>query len=131
VALFLYGYAPTEGSTIDEYADVDVIELPSIPQFVLIGDPASPPDSPDTLTVIHNQFDPGWQGPSGTRHVAVDGLLNGWVGRQELRNFRADYRPAGVIHGAFLVSGVGVVALFALGLFIGTKRNGQAKSESP
>jgi hypothetical protein len=67
----------------------------------------------------------------GTRHVAVDGLLNGWVSRGGIVNFRADYRPAWLIEAAFRVTLLGVVVSVALGLLILAKRLRHGRIGSP
>jgi hypothetical protein len=63
----------------------DLTALFSLPAgTAIVTDDAAHPLEPQTqaaqeLLVMHNSFSDGWQGPPGSRHVLVDGMLNGWL----------------------------------------------------
>ena len=74
-------YADSNGDntvTINDYADVRVMELPLLPSLVFLGTPVTGGDS-SALVVQHAAYSSSWHAPSGSDHVLVDGLVNGWL----------------------------------------------------
>ncbi len=110
--LFLYSPAAVRGTwTRNDYSDITVLQLPRLPHLDVI---ASPPQSSNDqmLLVHHSSYSPSWRGPAGSTHVAVDGLLNGWIlspGR-----FSASYSPEQTVAASFVVTTVAVGVLLAL-----------------
>jgi len=67
----------------------------------------SAPDEPDhsvRLIVLHTTFSSLWEGPSGSQHVLVDGMLNGWLVSATSPGSSVHYRPAGVFAAAAWLS---------------------------
>jgi len=78
--LFLYAAPTTPGQvTVSEYADVSAYRFNGNDQPVLVGAPEHRADSPSHLVDSTSAFSPLWSGPSGSRHVLIDGLRNGWL----------------------------------------------------
>jgi hypothetical protein len=113
LSLYLYAEATPHGATISEYADVHVMELPSLPQVVLVGRPDGGVPSRLALTVLKEGFSRRWQGPQGSNHVLVDGMLNGWLG-PEPRSAIIRYSASRAMALGVLASGVGCVCALCL-----------------
>lgn len=80
LALFLYATPTTPGQVaVSEFANVSAYQLIGTGQPVLVGAPGHRVDSPSHLVDSTSAFSPLWSGPSGSRHVIVDGLRNGWL----------------------------------------------------
>ena len=77
--LFVYADARGGRSTINEYSQVESFQLPAEPRAVVIGTPVVK-QTDNKLLVLHDSYSSSWGGPSGGRHVLVDGLMNGWIG---------------------------------------------------
>lgn len=76
--LYLYADANSQSRTISEYADVKILEVPSLTTFALFADPQPNTGAPSQVMVVHNSFSDKWQATSVGKHVIVDGMLNGW-----------------------------------------------------
>jgi hypothetical protein len=95
IGLFLYADAGSPGTrTVNEYANVRVLEVAALPSFVLLSDPEPLSLRSMQLVVVHSSFSTEWQGPIGGYHVLVDGMLNGWLMPIGSREFSAYYGPA-------------------------------------
>lgn len=77
IEVFLYADA-TKVTSINDYANVRVLEIRSIPRFVLIATPNVGTARNIGLIVQEASFSPLWE-LKGGQHVLVDGLLNGWL----------------------------------------------------
>jgi hypothetical protein len=101
ITLFLYADVNVPGTTtVNEYANVRVIEEPALETFALLGDPTGPPPSARQLAVVHSSFSSNWQGPVSSEHVLVDGMLNGWLIAPGTNGFAAYYTPTVTIRAA-------------------------------
>lgn len=113
VRLYLYAdgnYPNTD--TINRYADVHVVEVPSVPEFMLIADAPSSEAASQQLAILHESAHPAWTASGGT-HVLVDGLLNGWLLPAGPTKFSAEYKYDVWVRGAQLVSAIACIALLA------------------
>jgi arabinofuranan 3-O-arabinosyltransferase len=109
LGFYLYADVYEPGSlTENDYADVRVLELPSLPQFDFVGTPATAAGSA-SLVIQHSGYSPNWRGPAGSRPVLVDGLLNGWY-LSPGQPFSSRYLPSDEVLIAFWVSGLGLLA---------------------
>jgi hypothetical protein len=116
LSLFLYSMVDAPGQqTINEYADVRVIEVPTLPSFALIGEPHLQATQPTRLFVTHESFSTQWDGPPNAQHVLVDGMLNGWIDRQTSHSFIASYAPSPAFSAAQWTS---LVSGFAITLWL-------------
>jgi hypothetical protein len=114
--LFLYSDAVpscldglcTTSLTVNEFAQVEAFSMQAVPAVVFLGTPMEAA-SDAKLLVLRDTYSSDWQGPSDSRHVAVDGLLNGWIGHSPL--LRASYGPAPFVTAAALVSLATLLAL--------------------
>lgn len=80
VRLFLYSDAPSGGGTsIEQYADVRVRSTAPAPQVAVVGTPTTRVATADRLVAWTEGYSSAWTSPSGTTHVVVDGLRNGWI----------------------------------------------------
>jgi hypothetical protein len=70
----------------------------------LLGDPVTQPVSSAELVVVHSSFSSDWQGPADSRHVLVDGMLNGWLVPTRSGTFATYYLPADVFRASQWVS---------------------------
>jgi len=81
VALYLL----TDGSaavppSLNEFADITASQLPiAAPSLAVVGTPTSGFDASQQLVVQDEAYDAHWSAPGGASHVAVNGLLNGWL----------------------------------------------------
>lgn len=121
VAIFLY--ADGSGSNTQaqaDYARVQVLELPFVPHWDILGTPSQLATS-IRLEVQHSTYSSSWQGPAGSEHVLVDGLINGWllVGSQPLL---AEYQPTASIEASFVASGVSALVIAGVIAFLVWKR---------
>lgn len=83
LSLFLYAYAPGNGSqSIDQYAKVQVFSVSNTVPPVLLG--CARHNQRDRLVVGENGFSSLVVGPLGFKHILVDGLRNGWIGRGKI-----------------------------------------------
>ncbi len=106
VILHLYADASQPGgrTTTNEYADVRAIELPAQSGFALLANPDSGPPSPAQLVVVHSTFSTQWQGPTNSKHVLVDGMLNGWLMPTGSKAFTLYYAPTNAFRAAGWIS---------------------------
>jgi hypothetical protein len=102
-------------ATVNDYADVQAVEVPALSQFDLVGTPVISADPP-ALVVHMSSFSPDWRGPSGADHVLVSGLLNGWL-MPASQTFAAHYVDEDKILKAFWVSAGGLVLSLILGSY--------------
>ena len=80
IHLFLYADAPVGGGTsIEQYAGVSIRSTAPAPQVVVVGTPRSPSGPADRLVAWSEGYSSTWTSPSGTTHVMVDGMRNGWI----------------------------------------------------
>jgi hypothetical protein len=111
--LFVYADAYAPGTlTRNDYADFQVLEFQSLPQFDLVGVPLTALRSP-ALVVQTSSYSPSWVGPAGSRHVLVDGLLNGWFVSQQ-QSFSVRYVPGDEIEASRWVSVLGLLIIVGL-----------------
>jgi hypothetical protein len=111
LAIYLYADAyGQEGRTINEYADVRLVEVPDLPSLALLADLGDQPAATAKLAVVHSSFSAEWQGSEG-EHVLVDGMLNGWLIPPQSDAFSVHYKPAGALQAAEWLS---LVALFVI-----------------
>ena len=115
IELFLYADVYVPGvPTVSDYADPQIVVVPDLPQFDVVGMPVETSRLPQ-LMVHHSSYSANWQGPEGSRHVLVDGLLNGWE-VDHAQSVPAQYRPSGDVRIAQWISVVAVVATLGLAL---------------
>jgi arabinofuranan 3-O-arabinosyltransferase len=114
---------PSSSQSVNAFADLHVLRLPSLPTIVLIGlqDPAT--SSPNELLLTHTNFSSDWQGPASARHVLVDGMLNGWLVPTSASSLGVRYGPDGLVRGALIASAIGyfLVAVLFVWLIAGAK----------
>src|SRR6266566_2844524 len=113
-ALELYLYADAKGpgdQTTVEYANVQVIEVPTLPSFYLLSDPPSESTASVELAIIHNTFSESWHASPRGQHVLVDGMLNGWLIPTGSTGFYAYYSPRDIFRDAQWVSTVALVMM--------------------
>jgi hypothetical protein len=114
-ALDVYLYADVyvpHTLTQNDYANLQIRELPSLPQFDILGTP-SDNGHPPRLLLDQSSYSSNWQGPSGSKHVLVDGLTNGWI----LTNdsvLAPRYLPDMAVRASFFVTAIAALALFGL-----------------
>lgn len=116
-SLMLYLYADGGGPlgrTINEYADVRVLEVAALPNLYVLAEPRSAPQT--KLLLFHDTFSTKWQGPSGSQHVLVDGLLNGWLLPVASQASSATYWPARLLLAANATSLVTLMTILALAI---------------
>lgn len=112
-AMDLVLYADANGGpTINEYADVSVLELPVLPTYVLLGNPEALATSSLQLVVLHNSFSPYWGATNG-KHVLVDGMLNGWL-VEAGAPFKPAYVPESSLRAAQVASVASLLATLAV-----------------
>jgi hypothetical protein len=105
--------------TQNDYANIRVLGLPSIPSFDLIGIPAVPTERP--LAIDHTEYSPFWHEGTNSQHVLVDGLLNGWH-VADGRSLDISYVPSTPIKTAFFISLLGFAAITGSALAIYIRR---------
>jgi hypothetical protein len=135
--LTLYLYADANepaGRTINDYADVRLVELPDLPSLALLADLGAEPAATAELVVVHSSFSTEWQGSIEGEHALVDGMLNGWLIRPGSDAFSVHYKPAGAFLAAEWLSLVAlfVIAFLPLSSWIGrvaSRRVGSWKSQ--
>jgi hypothetical protein len=115
ITLYLYADAPSGNRSVDDYANIDVVELPTSPSIQLLADPLQNTNSVASLLLTHTSFSDQWRTSTGAKHVLVDGMLNGWlipVGSRAA----SYYGPTDLLRGANGLSlvAIGLVALFVL-----------------
>jgi arabinofuranan 3-O-arabinosyltransferase len=111
LALHLYADASQSGTpTVNEYSQVRAIELPGLPQFFVVGTPDQPQQSL-RLVVLRQSYSPSWVGPRDSRHVLVNGLLNGWLTDLSSRRLVVTYAPTEAISAGLIISAIAVVAV--------------------
>jgi hypothetical protein len=80
IRLFLYADAPTGGGTsIEQYAAVSARSTAPPPDVVVVGTPLSASRTTERLVGWTEGYSSMWTSPSGTTHVVVDGMRNGWI----------------------------------------------------
>jgi hypothetical protein len=118
--LFLYSDAQTsclEGScttslTVNEFSQIQAFSLPAIPSAIVLGTPVDAGNDANLL-VLRDTYSSDWQGPGDARHVVVDGLLNGWIGKSP--SPQVAYGPARLLIAATAVSAATLLALVLIG----------------
>jgi hypothetical protein len=115
LSLYLYADAAAPRTpTVTEYAEVTVLEVPSLPAFVLLGNPDVGAGPGPELLIQHSSFSKAWQSPAG-QHVLVDGLMNGWVIPAGTNAGTPSYSPVGIIRAASWTSvGAALLALLLI-----------------
>jgi len=114
LTLYLYADAYALGRrTIDDYADVQITEVPALPSIALLPNLEYAPTFADRLVVIHNTFSSKWEGPTSSKHVLVDGMLNGWL-LPKSSIFSAHYSAAGAFRSADWVSLASLLVILTL-----------------
>jgi arabinofuranan 3-O-arabinosyltransferase len=116
IILYLYADGGAPRRTVNEYANVSVVEVSSLPRVALLGNPLSFVRPPVRLVLLHTSYSDLWQGSVG-KHVIVDGLLNGWLVPPQSTSFAANYSPEGVIDGARWVSVAVLLAILIVVLW--------------
>jgi hypothetical protein len=115
IELLLYADAFVPGTlTTADYADPQIVVVPYLPQFDVVGTPVETSRLP-RLMVHRSSYSPNWRGPQGSRHVLVNGLLNGWLLDQS-QPVSADYLPAREVFVAQLISVLGLATTLGLAL---------------
>ena len=99
INLFLYADGGGARRTINEYANVSVVEVASLPSLALLSSPQSSAPPSSELVVIHSSYSEAWQGSAG-KHVLVDGMLNGWLVPPATTDFNARYGPRTLVQAA-------------------------------
>jgi len=113
VQMYLYADASAQGSpTVSEYAGIRALELPALPKFALVGEPAPNVVPNVRLALTHSTYSNDWQSSIGGDHVIVDGMLNGWLVPSGSSGFSAQYSSA------FAFRASGYLSLAALLLVI-------------
>jgi hypothetical protein len=107
------GGSCTASLTTNDYADVEAFSLPAAPRGVIVATPQKTASAAQ-LVVLRDTYSSDWQGPSGSRHVVVDGLFNGWVGSTATTD--VSYGPGPLLTAATVVSPVTLVAVGVLGV---------------
>jgi len=115
LGIFLYADASEAGvPTVDEYANIDVIELPSLPTVAIVGAPLKESKPTSQVAVLHASYSSDWIGPINSRHVLVDGLLNGWLISSSSGPVQVSYGPAPLVAASRWIS-VGTAVCVAAG----------------
>lgn len=104
--LIVYVSGSASGPSVNDFADVRVVELPLVSKMDLLGTP--PTASTTTLLVDESSYSREWQGPAGSEHVLVDGIMNGWLVQHP------DHVTTRYTGGRLVIGGFGVSALAAL-----------------
>jgi len=93
--LFLYADSRVKGSvTTTEYASVQALEVPvATTSLELVADPQQSTLALD-LVVWHSTYSTQWQVSNSSRHVLVDGMLNGWLIPRASSNPKISYKGA-------------------------------------
>jgi hypothetical protein len=111
--LFLYADGPSGvDRTIDDYANIQVYGFPTpFSHLAILAEPADPRDA--KVTVDRTSYSIHWLGPSGSTHVLVDGLTNGWIETAH-KPVRPRYAATSLVNAGSITSLAGVVALTAV-----------------
>lgn len=119
--LFLYATPTAPGqAAVSEYADVSAYQFGGNAQPVLIGPPERRADAPSHLVSSTSAFAPSWSGPTGSRHVLLDGLRNGWLVAgppSKAPDPAAVYRPSWLFTLGWVMS-LAVVLVTMVGLVV-------------
>ena len=116
LTLYVYADAPGVGEvTQNDYSQLHVLEVSSLPDFVVIGTPLI--TSSSTLMIHRSSYSTSWKGPIQSTHVVVNGLLNGWIVSRTYP-LSVYYGPDNAVRTAFWVSALGAVT--AIGLCFGS-----------
>ena len=98
LGLFLYADGvPGRSATVAEYALVSVTPVAAPSVLDLVGTPVARPSAHPSLLVQPQAYSRRWTGPSGSRHVLVDGLVNGWLERGRPRRGPVAYPAARLV----------------------------------
>jgi hypothetical protein len=115
IELFLYADAYVPGAlTVSDYADPQVVVVPYLPQFDVVGTPVETSRVPQ-LVLHRSSYSTNWKGPDGSRHVLVDGLLNGWQ-LDRSQPVSTQYLPADEVHVAHWISLLALAVTLGLAL---------------
>jgi len=105
LSVFLYAIVDAVGQqTVDEYANIQVEEVPGLPSLALLGLPKTQSPPSEWLFVSHEGYSTQWQGPAGSEHVLVDGMLNGWIEPWGSRDITVHYAQSTLFATAQWVS---------------------------
>jgi len=131
--LFLYAAAVTPHKlTVADYAQVRIVETPSIPELDVVSTPISPNPRP-YLKKTFDGYSMGWQGASGDEHVLVNGLTNGWLLGAASKG-PPRYAPETAVDIGFATAGAAAIldmAILALALRRTTLRRSRATTNAP
>lgn len=110
MSLILYSVPESGSRTTNDYANVSALGASGALALALLADPEA---SSDTLQLAtdHTSFSTLWAGPIGSKHVLVDGMLNGWLTPSGPATFSATYGPATVVRAAQWASLITAVIL--------------------
>ncbi len=104
-ALYLYADSdPSSTRTVNDYSDVNIVQISGAYDFALLGQPIRP-DSSVALDVLHQNSNSQWIGtPTDEGRTTVDGLLLGWIrpASDQVANVR--YTPAATVALAQVIS---------------------------
>jgi hypothetical protein len=103
ILLYLYADGGASRRTINDYANVSVVAVQSLPHLALLGMPDGSNAASPRLVVDHTTYSDAWQGSPG-KHVLVDGMLNGWLVPPRSTAFTTSYAPSPLIQAAQWVS---------------------------
>lgn len=119
--LYLYADGGANHRTINDYANVNVVEVPSLPNLALLGNPQSPTALASRLVVFHTTYSTAWQGSTG-QHVLVNGMVNGWLVPAQATAFTLSYTPGILVRAAQWTSFVILLAVLAIAIWPWTPR---------
>jgi glycosyltransferase involved in cell wall biosynthesis/O-antigen/teichoic acid export membrane protein len=78
--LFVYADVLVIGNrTINQYADISVRNATEVARPIIVANPAKQAANLPILKVDDQAYAASWNGPAGSTHVEVDGLVNGWL----------------------------------------------------
>lgn len=103
INLYLYADGGNAHRTVNEYANVSVAEVASLPSLALLSSPQLSIAPSSRLVVTHSSYSPAWQASAG-EHVLVDGMLNGWLVRPGSKVLTLRYGPGTLVHAGQLAS---------------------------
>jgi arabinofuranan 3-O-arabinosyltransferase len=103
ILLYLYADGGASHRTTNDYANVSVVAVQSLPHLALLGLPDGSDAATSRLVVDHTTYSDAWQGSPG-KHVLVDGMLNGWLVPSRSTAFTTSYAPSRLIQAAQWVS---------------------------
>ncbi len=112
LGLFLYAMVDRPGTlTVIRYADAQMLEVPELAAVDIVVDTQLLVSPAVGLVVAHNTFSQHWRASVATRHVLVDGMLNGWLTSPSTRIVTAEYSPTPIFWGGVWTSAVVALCL--------------------